>query len=136
MNDQTAKFTYEENIFSDFHKEAYGFRPRGHEFYSATPERKQEIWDQVGRDLDAAIEDERLRKEASTQRFENDILRMMDLGAQDRFQAIRWLIESLNPTKEDLMYGGDYMRYEFGLPYEYAVELDRVIKAGITTRDF
>lgn len=34
-------YTYSEELFSDFHKDAYGFRPRGHEFYSATPERKQ-----------------------------------------------------------------------------------------------
>ena len=37
-------FTYDENTFSDLHKDTYGFRPRNHRFYDAPPEEKQEIW--------------------------------------------------------------------------------------------
>jgi len=43
-------YTYSEELFSDFHKEVYGFRPTGdHWFYGATPAEKQEIWDAIGR---------------------------------------------------------------------------------------
>ena len=47
-------YTYDENIFSDFHKDAYGFRPRDHRFYDATPAEKQVIWDDVSRAFDDA----------------------------------------------------------------------------------
>ena len=47
-------YTYSEELFSDFHKDAYGFRPRNHRFYDAdtTPAEKQEIWDATGRAFD------------------------------------------------------------------------------------
>ena len=40
-------YTYSDELFSDLYKDVYGFRPRGHEFFTACPERKQEIWDQI-----------------------------------------------------------------------------------------
>lgn len=42
-----TEFTYDPYLFSDFYKEVYGVRPRGHEFYTASEERAQEIWDQL-----------------------------------------------------------------------------------------
>lgn len=52
-------YTYSEELFSDFHKKAYGFRPTGdHWFYGATPAEKQEIWDAVGRAFDRAQAEE------------------------------------------------------------------------------
>jgi len=35
------KYTFDENIFSDLYKDAYGVRPRGHAFYTASNEEKQ-----------------------------------------------------------------------------------------------
>lgn len=49
-------FTFDENLFSDFHKEVYGFRPRGHEFYTASDERKQVLWDILMRDHEIEME--------------------------------------------------------------------------------
>lgn len=51
-----TKFTYDANLFSDFYKEVYGVRPRGHEFYTASEERAQEIWDQLMKAHDAEME--------------------------------------------------------------------------------
>ena len=32
------EYTYDENIFSDLYKDAFGFRPQGHHFYDADPD--------------------------------------------------------------------------------------------------
>ena len=129
-------FTYDENIFSDLHKDAYGFRPRDHEFYSANPKRKQQIWDETFKALRVTIDEEACRQDQAAQDFEKSIRSMMEKGASSRAMAIRWLIESTKPSKFDLGYGGSYMCYQFGLDYgSYQAELDAVIKAGITTVD-
>jgi hypothetical protein len=97
VNDMTA-YTYAEELFSDFHKDAYGFRPRGHEFYTATPARKQEIWDNVQqaflqRQVEEAEEEARALRE-----FEAEIASIIEAGAGDRTTALRWM------TEEDTFY--------------------------------
>ena len=87
-------YTFCEDIFSDLHKDAYGFRPRDHEFYSATPERKQEIWDyfcQVVEDNNAA---EREHEARALRDFEQEVQNTIELGAGDRATALRWMTQS------------------------------------------
>jgi len=128
---KTAQFTYDENTFSDLHKDAYGFRPRGENpFWDATPEQKQVIWDETCRALEQSIAEEDARKAVATHSFEKSIASLIAKGAGNRATAIRWFIESTNITKSDLAYGGSYLCYEFGLPYEgYMAEFDAIIKA-------
>ena len=79
---------------SDFHKDAYGFRPRDH---------YQEWWTQEELDaeydrLSAICEENRVREEYQQAQalvdFEKDIKNTIALGASDRQTAIRWLIEA------------------------------------------
>ena len=87
-------FTYTEEIFSDFHKDAYGFRPRAyHEFWDATPERKQEIWEQMLHDMDLEIAREKREKDESLKRFNALLEQFMTYGAADRTTALRWMTE-------------------------------------------
>lgn len=86
-------FTYSEELFSDFHKDTYGFRPRGHEFYDATPERKQEIWDNVEQDfLQEMVREEKAKAEALEQ-FEREVAQTISYGAGDRATALRWMTQ-------------------------------------------
>ena len=86
-------YTYSDELFSDFHKDAYGFRPRGHEFYSATPERKQEIWDATGRAFDRAQAEEAELEAESLTDFEKEVQTYIELGADDRQTALRWMTQ-------------------------------------------
>lgn len=87
-------FTYSEELFSDFYKDTYGFRPRGHEFYDATPERKQEIWDYVEQDfLQEMVREEKAKAEALEQ-FEREVALTISYGAKDRADALRWMTEN------------------------------------------
>ena len=86
-------FTYDENLFSDFHKDAYGFRPRDHRFYDATPAEKQVIWDDVGRAFDDATAQEELAKRESQINFEKEVQYILSLGASNRETALRWMTD-------------------------------------------
>ena len=88
-------FTYSDELFSDFHKDAYGFRPRGyHEFWNATPERKQEIWDDVQQDfLQEMVREENAKAEALVQ-FECEVAQTISYGAGDRATALRWMTQN------------------------------------------
>ena len=93
-------YTYDENIFSDFHKDAYGFRPRlDEEFYTATPARKQEIWDSVGRAFRIREAEEAEEEARALREFEAEIASVIEAGAGDRTTALRWL------TEGDTFYG-------------------------------
>jgi len=35
------------DVFSDMYKEAHGFRPRDHEFFTADEDRRSELWDDL-----------------------------------------------------------------------------------------
>lgn len=87
-------YIYSEELFSDFHKDAYGFRPRGHEFYSAMPERKQEIWDATGRAFDRAQAEEAELEAQSLIDFEKEVQSYIELGAGDRQTALRWMTQN------------------------------------------
>ena len=87
-------YTYSEELFSDFHKDAYGFRPRGHEFYSATPERKQEIWDATAGAFTRAQAEEAELEAQSLIDFEKEVHAYIDNGAGDRQTALRWMTQN------------------------------------------
>ena len=65
-------YTYDEVIYSDLFKDANGWRPRN-DFYeeSTTPERKQQLWDEMLKDLKRANE-ELDKKIADREQFNDD----------------------------------------------------------------
>ena len=87
-------YTYSDELFSDFHKDAYGFRPRNHEFYSAAPERKQEIWDATGRAFDRRQAEEARMEEEALVEFKAQITKVIEAGAGNRINALRWMTSS------------------------------------------
>ena len=95
MIEEKDMYTYSEEMFSDFHKDAYGFRPTGdHWFYSATPDEKQEIWDAVGRAFDRRQAEEAEIEAQSLIEFEKEVQSCIELGAGDRQTALRWMTQN------------------------------------------
>jgi hypothetical protein len=81
------------NLFSDAHKDAYGFRPR----YN-TSSWTIEDFDREIRDCSREIfrEEERSRQQGlqCQREFEEAVQANLDLGAADRATAIRWFFEA------------------------------------------
>lgn len=123
-----TNYTYDENIFSDLHKDARGYRPRGHEFYTATPARKQEIWDAMCDELENEIERERRAQLDAQRLFEERITETIEMGAGDRDTAIRWICDAEDITGYDAAYGGSYFCYHFGLCSDLQDQFEQVAK--------
>lgn len=88
-------YTYSEELFSDYHKDAYGFRPTGdHWFYGATPAEKQEIWDAVGRAFDRRQAEEKAAEELAVEEFKALVDETISYGAGNRENALRWLTQN------------------------------------------
>ena len=122
-------YTYSEELFSDFHKDAYGFRPRDHRFYDTdtTPAEKQEIWDATGRAFAWRQAEEEAAELEAIAKFETE-LSDIEVLAGDRETAIRWFVESLELNEIDLMYGGNKICWQLGLPYSMANIFDETCK--------
>ena len=124
-------YTFDENTVSDLHKDAYGFRPREYfwaEWNNSSNDEKQLLWDELCAALDVEMERERQEQEAAMAHFEAAVVRNMDMGATDRDRAIRWVIQSLELSEIDLMYGGSRVCYELGLPFDMAPTFDPIMK--------
>jgi len=95
MKETSTMYDYSEELFSDFHKDAYGFRPRNHRFYDAdtTPAEKQEIWDATGRAFDRRQAEEARREEEALADFKDQITKVIEAGAGDRQTALRWMTQ-------------------------------------------
>ena len=115
------RFTYDDNTYSDLHKDAYGFRPRNDGWDQLTPVGKQVKWESLCEALDRRIAEDEAAEAAAVQRFEAHVSEVISLGngAVGRATAIRWIVEGLDIRPSDLaFYGGEIVCFEMGLPYE------------------
>lgn len=111
-------YTFDADILSDLHKDAYGFRP-GEYFWAdwdaASEDGKQRIWDNLLDALDRALETEREYQQEAIADLEDRIRFMMNTVAGcDRADAIRYLHDVYN-TNGDV----EYLEHHLGVPYGY-----------------
>ena len=131
-------FTYDEEIFSDLHKDAYGFRPRVHNFYESTPEEKQKIWDATIQDSNAAQEAEEARAADCVKDFKAEVKKVInEYGAKDRQQALSWIAEDLTnfygPQEvEGWVYDRGMLFTDYGK--ELVKELMEIVQFGYNNR--
>ena len=115
---EVSRLDQARSAYSDFHKEAFGFRPR---------------WDYSGMtlaDFDREFEylaqeckrNAELRAEAEAAaavRLEQRILSLLECGAKSRAMALRWLDEA-EGTRGDV----DFLCYCLGVDYGYIKQTD------------
>ena len=133
-----TQFTFDESIVSDLHKDARGWRPREYfweTWEAASDEEKQVIWDGLCNEHAAEIEREKRQQERAVAEFEEQIARNLSYGAADRQQAIRWVVESLDPSEMDMRYGGSWVCWEMGLPYSMEKEFETACREVLETME-
>jgi hypothetical protein len=81
---------------------------------------KQMTWDYLCEMHEAELVAQRAREEQAIEAFEARVDQLVGLGAVNRLMAIRWIVDSLELTENDLCYGQDYVCYCLGLPYSCA----------------
>tara|TARA_R110000868_G_scaffold255245_3_gene511822 strand:+ start:249 stop:617 length:369 start_codon:yes stop_codon:yes gene_type:complete len=100
--------------FSDFYKEAHGFRPRHIDtsgWTLADFDREFEVLARVCKE-DAVMQD--AQEAEAVVRFEARIVDLIACGAKDRSMAIRWIDEA-----EEAGSNMEYLCFLVGVPYGY-----------------
>ena len=127
-------YTFDEQIVSDLHKDARGYRPTEYfweEWSQCGDDTRQAMWDNLLEELAAETArqlDAYARAEIA---FHQRVQGTMVAGARDELTAIRWILEAEQLSKFDLAYGSDYVAWHFGLPYkgEFDQQIQTVINA-------
>ena len=125
-------YTFDADIVSDLHKDARGFRPREgfwNHWNLSTNDEKQAIWDGLLRELDERFAEDQRREREAVSRFDSGLELIQATMACEREEAIVHFVESLKLSEIDLRYGGSYICYDLGLPYEMASEFQPAIDA-------
>jgi phage-related minor tail protein len=100
--------------FSDFYKEAHGFRPRHVDTTSWTVEQFHSEFEELARVCKQNAEFRKEAEAAAAVRFEARIADLIASGAGDRATAIRWVAEA-----EEVHGDMDYLCFLLGLDYGY-----------------
>lgn len=99
--------------FSDFHKEAYGFRPRHDTSHWTLADWEQE-WADLRRMCDANAKEQAASEAAAIVELEARIVKLIGMGAADREAAIRWIADGEQAGDDR-----EYLCFCLGLPYGY-----------------
>jgi hypothetical protein len=114
-----ATYTFDENIISDLHKDAYGFRPcQGFwaSWDSMDDDEKQAEWDSLIEACNRAIQEEEEQQARAITRFEALVQKTIETGAGNRETALAWIIDACPSARGN---DWDFLCWEHGLPYGY-----------------
>ncbi len=117
MSNSTPTYSYDDQTYSDLHKDAYGFRPRGEAFArwnAMTPAEKQVEWDRLIDVMEYEEREERNAQWKAMMIFEELVEKTIEAGAGDRETAVRWLFDAAEVDGDV-----DYFCWHNGLPYGY-----------------
>ena len=126
---QIDVFTVEEyerqnliSYISDAHKDAYGFRPRGYNYNEWTMTQLEAEADRLSDEVTQVILEREFTEAREVEALEVRIADLIDMGAEDRDTAIRWICDSID-------HGGDlsYVCYELGVPYNMVDEFQKAV---------
>lgn len=115
----TAREYLEGALFSDLHKDAYGYRPREGQWaaWLAMSVAELEVeHDRMIAHLEAEMEREKIAQAAAVVRFEALVTETIANGAGDRATALRWLLDAEGSWTQGDM---GALEYEYGLPFQY-----------------
>ena len=118
------ELTHRENmilLYSDFHKDAYGFRPRTINVYALTTEELEADFDRFEATCKINRHEEEMAEMEADIRFKELIANTIAIGAGDEPTALRWIVEGAYPE-----YGFDYEHFLWnqGIAYSaYGKEL-------------
>lgn len=113
----TQVYTFDSDVVSDLHKDAFGFRPKQDfwaEWSQSTDDERQATWDWLLAELKSELARERQQQERAVVRFEALVQRTLDTGAADRDTALRWIMDASGCDGD-----WEYLCFHHGLPYNY-----------------
>lgn len=111
----TVTNSHDGDIFSDLHKDVYGFRPRYISFESV--EEFDRRYTELCAELSMQIDEDRVRQSANLDRFFERVLETMELCNCDQVRAIEIIAEAEGELEEFKWYGYERLEWHFDLKY-------------------
>jgi hypothetical protein len=104
-------------IYSDVHKDAYGFRPR-YDYSAYSLEQLEADFARFGQMISEATEAEALAELGAVAAFKSTIRTLIEVGAEDEETALRWLaskaVEECGPDYEHYLWKMGILYTEYG----------------------
>ena len=110
--DQLSELEQLQSTYSDVHKDVYGFRPS--DFGGASVEWLKAELERLYKSLERHLDEEAEMTKVAIATFGELVASVMGIGAKNREDAIRWILESNECVGDE-----DYFCYLTGLPYGY-----------------
>lgn len=114
-------YTFDEQIVSDLHKDARGYRPDEYfweEWTQCGDDTRQSMWDNLLEELATETARQKDAYARAEIEFHQRIQGAMLLGAEDELTAVRWILAAEDLSDVDRAYGSDYIAFLFNLPYK------------------
>ena len=111
--EELSELEQAQEIYSDMHKDAYGFRPR-FDYSGWTLDKFNSQFEIMGKIIES---DNQLQKEQQAEAahdFEMRVLSLLQTGAKNRAMALRWIHEAEGSNGDD-----EYLCFLLGLSYGY-----------------
>lgn len=102
------------SLYSDMHKDAHGFRPRGIDYSNWTISKFENEFEYLENVIGRRIAEDNAAYDAAASRFESRVSDTIALGAGSRENAIRWIMDADNASGDI-----EYFCYLNGLRYGY-----------------
>lgn len=122
----SAQFTFDARVISDLHKDARGYRPSAdwlNWFHSTSDAMRQTLWNGLIEELEYEMKREKREQLDAIDQFNDQIEQLMDTGAKDRKQVIRWLVQSV-----DVGTDFSFACYLLRLPYSMEKDLQEAFR--------
>jgi hypothetical protein len=126
-------FTYSDNIVSDLHKDAYGFRPSQRFFddwAEYTPAEKQEVWDMLCTEMERSMKEQAESEAAALVEFRKTVAAQMALCNVTWTKAVDYLADAEDC---DIEYDQDfdYFLWNQGIGYEDRLKIRKLYKEAV-----
>lgn len=132
----SEKFNDAASVYSDFHKDVYGFRPRQIAMCACDYDNAEQlaealayVEEQIARlhvEAEHVFAEEKRRQDESIAEFEAYVSKCIELGAADRAAAIAWICDRANVENERGTYGWERLEYVMDIPFGYIEKSFRV----------
>lgn len=111
----TATESRDGDIFSDLHKDVYGFRPRGLTFESI--EAFDAEFERLAAQLSDQLDEEKIRQDANMVKFAQRVMDTMDLWKCDQRGAVELIASEADELFNYKLYGPERLEWVFDLKF-------------------
>ena len=123
-------FTYSDDIISDLHKDAYGFRPSQRFFddwATYTPAEKQECWDMLCTEMERSMKEQESAEAAALVKFRKIVAAQMQFCGVKWTKAVEYLCDA-EGDDIDCEQGFDYFLWKQGIGYNDRANIRKLYK--------